>query len=75
MMDGELKRRDIQEKLKLKHEDHFREAYLLPALNNGYIEMTIPDKPKSSKKRYRLTQKGRERKNSGPGSDDHELYK
>ncbi|MGD9973970.1 MAG: Fic family protein [Desulfatirhabdiaceae bacterium] len=58
-MTGELKRTEIQIKLGLKHEDHLREAYLLPSLNTGLIEMTIPGKPKSSKQKYRLTDKGR----------------
>ena len=44
----------------MKYEDHFREAYLLPALAAGFIEMTVPDKPTSSKQRYRLTEKGRD---------------
>ena len=29
-------------------------------LASGLLEMTIPDKPRSSKQRYRLTAKGRE---------------
>lgn len=29
----------------LEHEEHFREACLVPALSAGLIEMTIPDKP------------------------------
>jgi ATP-dependent DNA helicase RecG len=33
--------------------------YLLPALAEGLVEMTRPDKPRSSKQRYRLTEKGR----------------
>lgn len=53
-------RRELQNALGLKHEDHFREAYLVPALNAGLVEMTIPDKPRSSKQRYRLTGKGRQ---------------
>lgn len=55
---GEMKRTDIQEALALRHEDYFRAAYLIPALNAGMIEMTIPDKPTSSKQKYRLTEKG-----------------
>ena len=58
VVSGEMKRTEIQEALALRHEDHFREAYLIPALSAGMIEMTIPSKPKSSKQRYRLTQKG-----------------
>ena len=56
---GEMKRIDIQEALGLKHEEYFREAYLIPAMKNGLLEMTIPDKPRSSKQKYRLTDKGR----------------
>jgi ATP-dependent DNA helicase RecG len=59
VMAGEMKRTDIQEALALRHEDYFREAYLIPALTAGVIEMTIPGKPTSSKQKYRLTQKGR----------------
>jgi len=56
---GEMKRTDIQQALALRHEDYFREAYLVPALTTGVIEMTIPGKPTSSKQKYRLTPKGR----------------
>ncbi|MBW2109678.1 MAG: putative DNA binding domain-containing protein [Deltaproteobacteria bacterium] len=59
VMTGDMKRKEIQSALSLKHEDHFREAYLIPALQAGYIEMTIPDKPRSSKQRYRITALGK----------------
>jgi len=58
VMKSEMKRQEIQAALGLKHEDHFREAYLVPSLKLGVIEMTIPDKPRSSKQRYRITQLG-----------------
>jgi ATP-dependent DNA helicase RecG len=58
VVSGEMKRKEIQNALGLKHEDHFREAYLVPALKSGLIEMTIPDKPRSGNQRYRLTKKG-----------------
>ena len=60
VLSGEMTRQDIQEALGLKHRDHFNQAYLLPALQAGLIEMTIPDKPRSSKQRYRLTPAGSE---------------
>ena len=60
-MSGEMTRQGLQEALGLRHRIHFREAYLLPALRAGLIEMTIPDKPRSSRQRYRLTPAGRER--------------
>ena len=58
VMTGEMKRAEIQQALSLKHEDHFRDAYLLPALAAQVIEMTQPDKPRSSKQRYRCTERG-----------------
>lgn len=57
---GEMTRQQLKEALGLKDDEHFRKAYLLPALEAGLIEMTIPDKPRSSKQKYRLTDKGRQ---------------
>lgn len=56
---GEMDRFSLQTALGLKSEKNFRQLYLRPALEAGLIEMTIPDKPTSSKQRYRLTRKGR----------------
>lgn len=56
---GEMLRRDLQSAMGLKDDEHFRKAYLLPALESGVIDMTIPDKPTSSKQRYRLTALGK----------------
>jgi len=36
----------------------FRTDLLIPLIEEGLVEMTIPDKPKSSKQRYRTTEKG-----------------
>ena len=60
VMSGEMTRQHIQDSLGLKHRVHFKKVYLLPALKAGLIEMTIPDKPRSSKQRYRLTPAGSE---------------
>ena len=38
----------------------FRKTILRPLLDAGLMEMTIPDKPRSSKQKYRLTEKGQE---------------
>jgi len=37
----------------------FRDQVLKPLLSADFIEMTIPDKPRSSQQKYRLTEKGR----------------
>ena len=51
--------KQIQELLGLKHRETFLNNYLKPLLASGWIEMTIPGKPRSSKQKYRLTDKGR----------------
>lgn len=53
-----LSGKQIQAKLRLGDRAHFRDRYLLPMLHAGLIEMTEPDKPRSSKQRYRLTHAG-----------------
>ena len=53
-----MKSVDIQNTLQLKHREYFRDNYLNPSLEQGFIEMTIPDKPNSSHQKYRLTTKG-----------------
>ncbi len=37
----------------------FRKQILKPLIDAGWLEMTVPDKPTSSKQKYRLTEKGR----------------
>jgi ATP-dependent DNA helicase RecG len=60
VLKGAMSRRELQQALQLKDDEHFRKVYLLAALDQGLIEMAIPDKPRSSKQRYRLTDKGRQ---------------
>jgi len=43
---------EIMEKLGLKSKDSFRENYLNPALDNGLIKMTLPDKLTSKNQMY-----------------------
>ena len=59
VMQGEMTRNELQYCLGLEHSPHFRNAYLNPALNAGFIEMTIPEKPNSRLQRYRLTTRGK----------------
>ena len=44
--------------LGLNHIPSFRKNYLHNALENGWIERTVPDKPTSSNQQYQLTDKG-----------------
>lgn len=46
-------------RLKLSHRPTFRSNYLHPAIDQGLIERTIPEKPNSRLQKYRLSQKGR----------------
>ena len=55
---GEMGRSELQELLSIKNRDYFRKDYLNPAINNGYIELTIPNKPNSQNQKYRITKKG-----------------
>ena len=55
---GEMTRAEIQKKLRLADEKHFRKNYQQPGLKLGVIEMTVPDKPQSPQK-YRLTAAGK----------------
>lgn len=58
ILDGELSRSKMMERLGLSHRTNFNENYLDQAFENGWIVMTIPNKPQSKKQRYRLTQAG-----------------
>ena len=52
-------RKSLMAALGLRDLASFRRLYLLPALQAGYLERTIPDKPNSSHQQYRLTAQGR----------------
>ena len=59
-INDKMARSSLQQKLGLANRDHFRKSFLNPAINEGFIEMTIPDKPNSRMQKYRLTLKGQE---------------
>jgi len=60
IMKGEMARSEIMSALGLTDEKHFREHYQQVCIKLGLIEMTIPDKPRSSKQKYRLTEAGKQ---------------
>ena len=59
VMDKEYSISELMSFMKLAHKPNFRKNYLQPAIELGIIELTIPEKPSSSKQKYRLTQKGK----------------
>ena len=46
---------EIMIRLNIKHKDTLRNKYLNCAIRDGYVQMTIPDKPKSKNQRYYKT--------------------
>jgi len=62
VLNGEMKRADIQKNLQLKNDENFRLQYILPALESGMIEMKYPESPKHPEQRYRLTELGKQLK-------------
>ena len=58
VMTHEHTRRELQGMLQLTDIEYFRKEYLIKAIDGGFVTLTIPDKPNSSKQKYRLTQKG-----------------
>ncbi len=61
VMQGEMSRSELMRVLDLSDRKSFRQRYLLPALQAGLIEMTLPDKPNSRLQRYRLVSEGEQR--------------
>ena len=59
-LQGEMSREELMRLFDLKDRKYFTIMYIKPALNSGYIEMTVPEKPRSSKQKYILTNKGRD---------------
>lgn len=53
MNNKEYPTKELMELLGLKHRPSYRYNYLLPALELGYIEMTISDKTNISKQKYK----------------------
>jgi len=57
---GELSNAEIRDRMGLADRTHVREHYIDPALSQGLIEQTIPEKPQSRLQKYRLTERGKD---------------
>ncbi|HOJ18718.1 MAG TPA: hypothetical protein PLT92_09175 [Ignavibacteriaceae bacterium] len=49
-----MSRSELQEILSVKNTKYFRESYLKPAMEDGIIEMTIPERRNNKNQKYRL---------------------
>lgn len=47
-----LSANEIMRRLGIKSKETLRESYLNPAIENGLVKMTIPDKPSSKNQKY-----------------------
>ena len=63
-IEGEIDRDTLQSLIGIKHRTYFRSTYIKPALEEGYIEFTLPNEKRSKLQKYRLTAKGIALKNS-----------
>ena len=63
-IEGEVDRDTLQSLIGIKHRTYFRSTYIKPALDEGYIEFTLPNEKQSKLQKYRLTAKGITLKNS-----------
>ena len=45
--------------LELNNRDNFQKTYIKPAVEDGLLELTLPDKKTSKNQKYKLTKKGK----------------
>ena len=53
LSDDELSATELMESMGFSERSSFRKNYLKPALDSGFIERTIPEKPNSRLQKYR----------------------
>jgi len=63
IIEGEMSKREIMRILDLPHRYNFDQNYFNPTFERKWIEMTLPDKPRSQPQKYRLTKEGIKEKN------------
>jgi len=52
--------KSLMQKLGLSNRTKFKKKYINPLIDEGLLEMTIPDKPNSSLQKYRITELGKQ---------------
>ena len=57
---GEVSISELMDWVGESNRTRFRQDYLKALMEEGFVEFTIPDKPTSSKQKYRLSKKGKE---------------
>ena len=60
---GESSANELMTILKRSNKSKFKIAIINPLVNNGYLELTIPESPRSPIQKYRLTNKFIRRRN------------
>ena len=58
VLNGELKKTEIQKTLDLKSDDYFRVNYINASVEAGFIQLKYPNSPNHPNQRYLLTAKG-----------------
>ena len=59
LINKELSTKEAMTEVGISHRPTFRDNYLLPAIELGFVEMTNPASPTSKNQKYRLTSKGK----------------
>ena len=59
LLNNEISRQEIQNKLKIKTAEYIRKKYIVPALKQNFIEMVFLSNPNQPNQKYRLTPKGK----------------
>jgi ATP-dependent DNA helicase RecG len=54
-----MSRNELMAALELKNRDNFQKTYIKPAVEDGLLELTLPDKKTSKNQKYKLTKKGK----------------
>ena len=59
VLEGDMDRAELQAELGLRDRKSFQQRYIAPALVAGWVERTLPHKPRSPLQKYRLSATGK----------------